>query len=134
MAVTCDWALLCEQAYFDPQQSRSLNLSRIIEQVVVDAVPSTIGPIVIVAHLDGYGESRRVSLRATRQDGAVAVNDQHMVAFEHVGPYLLFTISRLEVPTEGRYRFDIIFDDAHVARTVWLTIMPVSHDAVDVVH
>ena len=134
MSVTCDWALFCEQAFFDPQQPQSLCLSRIIEQAVVDTLPCTLGPFVIVAHLDGYGESMRVGLRATRPDGTLAVIDEDQVSFEHVGPYLLFTISRLEVPTEGRYRFDIIFDDVHVARTVWLAILRVSHDAADIVH
>ena len=56
------------------------------------------------------------------------------MSFDHVGPYLLFTVSHLEVPAEGRYRFDIIFDDVCVACTVSLSVLRASHDAVDIVH
>src|SRR3954469_3991226 len=122
MAVTCDWALFCERAYFDSQRPDSLSISSVIEQAVVENVPASVGPIVMVAHLDGYGESMRVALRATRPDGSFAVVDQDRVSFEHIGPYLLFSISRVEVTTEGRYRFDILFDDGQVARTVWLPV------------
>ena len=87
MSVTCDWVLVCERTTFDANPG-SLSLSKIIEQAVVQTVPTTVGPFVIVAHLDGYGESMRVGLRAVRPDGALAVIDEHQVSFEHVGPYL----------------------------------------------
>jgi hypothetical protein len=134
MTVVSDWALVCEQAYFDVEQPGSLSLSRIIEQAIVETIPSSIGPFVIVVHLDGYGERMRVGLRATRPDGSLAALDEKHVSFDHVGPYLLFRISHLEVLAEGRYRFDIIFDDVYVARTVSLSVLRASHDAVDIVH
>ena len=134
MTLTCDWVLVCEEAFFDPQRPQSLCLSRIIEHAVVDTLPCTLGPFVIVAHLDGYGESVKVGLRATRPDGTFTVFSEDQLSFEHVGPYLLFTISRLEAPTEGRYRFDIVLDGVHVARTVSVAIMRVSHDVAGVVH
>jgi hypothetical protein len=134
MAITCDWALFCEQTFFDPQRPGSLSISSIIEQAVVESVPASIGPIIIVGHLDGYGESMRVALRVTRPDGAFAVVDEDRVSFEHIGPYLLFTINRLEVVTEGRYRFDIMFEDEHVARTVCLPVFRLAQDGIDAVH
>jgi hypothetical protein len=134
MTVVSDWALVCEQAYFDVEQAGSLSLSRIIEQAIVETIPSSIGPFVIVVHLDGYGERTRVGLRTTRPDGSLAAIGEKQVSFDHVGPYLLFRISHLEVPAEGRYRFEIIFDDVYVARTVSLAVLRVSPDAVDIVH
>lgn len=134
MTVTCDWALFCEEANFDLQQAQSLSLSRIIEQAAVETIPTIIGPLVIAAHLEGFGDSVRVGLRATGPDGSFAVSDETDVSFDQAGPYLLITIVRLTVAVEGRYRFDIIFDDVHVARSLWLTILQVSPDAADIVH
>jgi len=131
MPVTCDWAQFCEEVNFDPKQSQSLSLSRIIEQAAVGAIPTTIGPLVIAAHLEGSGDSVRVGLRATGPDGSFAVSDETDISFEQAGPYLLITIGRLNVAVEGRYRFDIIFDDVHVVRSLWLTILQVSHDSAD---
>jgi hypothetical protein len=134
MTLTCDWVLVCEEAFFDPQRPQSLCVSRIIEQAVVDTLPCTLGPFLIVAHLAGFGERVQVGLRATRPDGTFIVVNEDQLSFEHVGPYLLFTISRFEAPTEGRYRFDIVLDGVHVARTASLAIMRVSHDVAGVVH
>jgi hypothetical protein len=91
-----------------------------------------IGPFMIVAHLDGYGESMPVALRATRPNRSVAA--LRVAGFEHVGPYLLLTIESLELPEEGPYGFEVTFDGVTVAKTLQLGVARASDAPPDSVH
>jgi hypothetical protein len=119
MAVACDWVFICERAYFDPHDlTKSLNVTRIVEHAVVDPWPGTIGPFMIVAHMDGFIEQDiAVGIRSIRPSGTFVPPQELVSTFEHIGPYLIGVVHDFAVTEQGPHRFEIFLDRTVVAQT-----------------
>jgi hypothetical protein len=124
MALTCDWALFCERAHFDPSRKPgNLNIVHVMEQVRANGMPTVVGSFMLVAHLADYGTFTQPSgLQIVGPGGEDAFpQSPGAVSHDYLDPYLLFTFSEFTFRTEGIYRFEIVLGGT-VARVAPLVV------------
>lgn len=127
MALTCDWVIFCERAYFNPQRSpRSLQITNVIEQIEANQLPARISPFMVVARTSELGEAVIATrLIAPSSRDATPSQRPQPEAFEYANPYLLFRFGACAFVEEGPYRFQILFNGA-VAYSAVLPVVVVS--------
>jgi len=109
----CDWALLCDYAFFD--EARKPCLVGVFHSIVTRKLPANHHRCALVFRVTGEaGEKTRMLLSLTQSDSSgeplLQFENPHLdlgPAGEHVG---IVNVANLPLPSEGSYKFQIALD------------------------